>query len=246
MKVEAAKTLALVMALLRHAIPILLRPKSEWLAIAAETTTPLKLYLGYIIPLSAIEPVAMKVRLIEYLYGNPRAEEFVPILSVVGLTPMDLTANYVWHLIEIYLLAVFMSLIAPVFSGDRNLLQALKVLAFSFTSMWIGQIFIAIPIFSLDRSMVILSLIYTGYLLYLGFSVLMKVSSPGALLYTGVVMAAHWGALWSREAAIPAVMDFLRQWPVLSRDTKTTVLVILLTLTIVALVVFYGRSRKSN
>jgi hypothetical protein len=55
------------MALLEHALPILLRPKSEWSAISVKPMTPCEVYLGYVVPLNAIGPVADTVGSVEYI-----------------------------------------------------------------------------------------------------------------------------------------------------------------------------------
>lgn len=236
-KVKLLTPPRLVMNLFKHTIPLLVRPRHEWLGIATETTTPRMLYLGYIIPLSGISPIATKIRLIEEIQNNPDIEPQLVEFLYWGATWPGLISNYVCELIEISLLAFLLNLAAPLFSGERNQIQALKVMAFSLTSMWLGEIFLAIPMFSLDRSMTLLSGIYTVYLLYLGIAVLMKVTYPRTLVYTALVVTAFWGVSKVRRAAVPAIMDFLRQWPVLDQGTKTMVLIPVF-LSLVGFVVF--------
>jgi hypothetical protein len=201
------------------------------------------LYLGYIIPLSGIGPIATKIRINEEIQNHPGMETLLEFFYWGGTWP-GLISDYVCGLIEVYLLAFLLNLAAPLFSGERNQIQALKVMAFSLTSMWIGGVFLAIPMFSLDRSMPILSGIYTVYLLYLGIAVLMKVTYPRTIVYTALVVTAFWGASKARKAAVPAIIDFYRQWPVLDQDTKTMVLVPAF-LSLVGLVVFlFYRGRQ--
>src|SRR5437588_12449511 len=158
--------------LLKHTIPILLRPKSEWLVIAGEPTTPLKLYLGYIIPLSALALAATTVRLVQLLiYDGKNLRSFMPWVLSWGLTPTGLTANYVGQLIEIYFIAALMTLLVPTVHGNGKTLHALKLLAFSFTPYWLSGLFIAVPLFSLNFSIPFIGFLYTGYLLYLGLPV---------------------------------------------------------------------------
>ncbi|MBI5855551.1 MAG: YIP1 family protein, partial [Nitrospirae bacterium] len=179
------------MALLKHALPMLLRPKSEWSVISAKTITPFELYLGYVVPLNIISPVAATVGIVEFIVSSASVpEQWVALYW--RATFSSLIASYLWHLIEIYLLAHVANCFAPLFSGERHFLQALKVLAFAMTPICLGQIFLAVPIFSLDKSMVILSLFYSGYLLWLGLSVLMKVQPLKAFLHASIIAMAFW------------------------------------------------------
>jgi len=229
------------MVLLKHALPILLRPTFEWSAISAKTITPFKLFLGYIIPLSAIRPVASTILIVEFVHNNPSVQEEWVGFYWKSAFP-NLIAHYVWQLMAIYLLAHFVNCIAPLFARERNYPLALKVLAFALTPIWFGEIFIAIAVFSLDTSMRILSLFYSGYLLYLGLSILMNVSSPKVLLYTGIVTVALWGTSKAPTIAVN-IYEFFRRWPSFDESTKTMI-VVLLILSVVGLTVLYERYCK--
>ena len=51
------------MILVERVQKILTEPSAEWTTIESESTSPRELYTGYIIPLSAIGPIAMVVGL---------------------------------------------------------------------------------------------------------------------------------------------------------------------------------------
>lgn len=229
--------------LLRHAIPLLIRPKLGWRAIAEETITPLHLYIAYIVPLTALHILAVNIRLHYLIASTPGIEPFLSMNWT--LTPVGLTISNLYSLLEVYLLAIFANGASSWFSGERSFIQALKVIAFSFTSMWIGKIFILIPVFALDATMPGLFTLYSGYLLYLGLSVLMKVPYPRAVLYACAVVGVFVGLEKIRRSAIPALIEFARQWPVLGQGTKTSLTVFTI-LGIVGLVLFlvYGSQRK--
>ena len=177
------------MFILKRIINILLRPKSEWAHIASESTTITRLYLRYIIPLAAIETLAIALRIEEFLLENPGAREAFRFLYFFDfkLTTPGLVIDYGLHLAEIYLLAILVNVMVPLFLGERNQIQALKVVTYASTASWLGQAFLAVPIFSLDRSVVILSNLYTVYLFYLGSPALMKIPTSKAITFTGSV-----------------------------------------------------------
>lgn len=228
---------------IRHALPLLFIPKIAWSAIAPEKITALKLYLRYIIPLTAIGPVARTIGVAVLFHMHPEIDEQMVDLEwsiYWHFTLPALIAQWVWQLMAIYLVAHIVSWIAPEFSGEADDQQAIKVLAFALTPMWVGEIFFAIPIFSLDKSIPILSLCYTGYLLYLGLSILMKAPSPKALPYAGTVAMTLWGV----SKAPKFVGPLISQWPLLDQNLQTLI-VVLCFLTIVGCVNFYKRQGKA-
>lgn len=227
---------------LKHTVMILVRPQTEWLRIAAASMTVPMLYLGYIVPLCAIGSVASVIRLNYEINSDPGIELFLGLYWELTLPGM--LFNYIWALMEVYLLAILANGIAPVFSGERNFSQALKVLTFSLTSIWVGNLFIAVPFFSLDRSMTIVSTLYSVYLLHIGLTLLMKSSSPKSFMYTITVAVAYWGATRAGGTAGPTLAEFIRQWLVLNQGTKTTVLVFII-LSAVGLAVFLAYRRTT-
>jgi hypothetical protein len=169
-------------------VNILFRPRYEWKKVETEKTTTLQLYLLYIMPMTAIGPLAVTIGYLIYIMtrpsygfemGLPWFRAFVLPGLVVGYA-LDLFATYIW--------AVFVNLLAPPFSGEKNQTQALKVVAYASTAFWLGGILLVIPISPLNKGMVILSALYSVYLLYLGLPVLMRVSPEKASLYTGEVV----------------------------------------------------------
>ena len=115
---------------------ILLTPRSEWTVIAAEPETVGGLYSGYIIILAAIPAI---VRFLSYsLIGVS-----VPFLgsyrvsTMAGLTTA--IVSYVLSLVGIYVLALIVDALAPTFGGEKNQIQALKVVAYSYTASWIAR-----------------------------------------------------------------------------------------------------------
>ena len=163
---------------------ILLQPGEEWGVIAAEITTTSELYRNYIILLAAIGPVAFVIGMSVMGIGMPFAGTFrIPITTAVS----SAVVQYILSLIGVYVLALIIDYLAPTFSGEKNLNQALKLTTYSLTASWIAGIFILIP--ALSVLSILLSL-YGLYLLYLGIPPLMKAPQEKALPYTIVIVIA--------------------------------------------------------
>jgi Yip1 domain len=143
---------------------ILLQPKVEWPKIAAEAATPQALYLGYIAILAAIGPLVMLIRM--------------HIVAAV--------VQYVLALVVTFLLAGIMDLLATAFGGEKNFVQSLKLVAYSYTAPWLAGIFLIFPV--LGSIIALLAAIYAWYTFYLGVPVLKKCPQDKAVGYTIVVI----------------------------------------------------------
>ena len=170
------------MNLIERAKKIVLTPKAEWEVIAPEITTTAELYRGYIIPLSAIGPIAQFIGLSLIgvslgFFGSFR----VPV--VWALTQS--IVSYVLGLVGIYIISLIVDALAPSFSATKNPMQALKVAAYAFTPFWIASVLHIVPPLSL---LVLLAGFYSLYVLFLGLPVLMKAPADKALGYTAVIV----------------------------------------------------------
>jgi hypothetical protein len=162
---------------------ILLTPRSEWPVIAAEPQTVRGLYSGYIIILAAIPAVIL---FLSYsLIGVS-----VPFLGSyrVGITSALTTAivSYVLSLVGIYVLALIVDALAPTFGGEKNQVQALKVVAYSYTASWIASIIGILP--GLGLLAALAGAVYGIYLLNMGLPFAMKCPQDKAVGYTAVTV----------------------------------------------------------
>jgi hypothetical protein len=115
-------------ALIARARNIIMQPRSEWPVIDGESTSVQALYMGYIVPLSAIPPIASLIGM--SLFGLS--------LPIVGTLHIPFTTlltgaitRYVLGLVSVYVLALIVDGLAPTFGGQKNTLQALKVCAYA-------------------------------------------------------------------------------------------------------------------
>jgi hypothetical protein len=157
------------MTLIDRAKTILLTPRTEWPVIAAEAATVQSLYVGYILILAAIGPIALALR--GGLFGMGLG---IAIIS------------YAIGLVMTYALAWIIDVLAPTFGGEKNFVQSLKLVAYSYTAAWVAGIFHLIPF--LGGILALLAAIYSIYTLYLGVPILKKCPQEKAAAYTIVVV----------------------------------------------------------
>jgi len=152
---------------------ILLQPKDEWPKIAVEEATPQSLYLGYIMILAAIGPLATFVAFGAFGLG------FGLGMAVFA---------YIQSLIGVAILALIVDVLAPSFGGTKDFVAAMKLVAYSFTALWVAQIAFLIPMLGL--LVVLIGLIYSFYLFFLGVPVLKKSTADRAVPFTIVVVVS--------------------------------------------------------
>jgi len=145
---------------------ILLTPRTEWPVIAAETDTIRGIYTGYILILAAI-PAAKLLVSARFLGAN--------ILPLVVTT-------YILSLASTFLVALIVDALAPTFGGQKDRVQALKVVAYAYTAAWLAAIIGIVP--GLGLLSALAGMIYGFYLLYLGLPFTMKCPAEKSLGYT--------------------------------------------------------------
>ena len=166
------------MNLVDRARNLLLYPRREWTAIAAEPHTVHGLYTGYVMPLAAIPAIAQFIG--HCLIGVAGTR-----LSIAHGV-MHLVMDYGISLAAVYLLASMIDALAPVFGAQRDFSQAIKVAAFAPTAAWLSGAFSAIPMISV---LIVLG-VYSFYLLFVGLEVVMKLPADKVPGYTAVIVIA--------------------------------------------------------
>lgn len=188
------------MALVDRVKNILLSPRTEWPVIDAEPATVASLYTGYIMPLAAIPVICQAI-------GMSMIGMTIPFIGGHYKTPIvtaltSAAVFYCFSLIAVYIVALIVDALAPSFGGTKNQVQALKVVAYSYTASWVGGILSIIPALSIIG---VLFGIYSLYLLYLGLPVLMKSPPEKSLGYTVVVVICTIIVTWIIFFAVAAL-----------------------------------------
>jgi len=157
------------MTLIDRAKNILLTPRTEWPAIAGEAPTAQSLYVGYVLILAAIGPIALALRGGRFGMGLGFAViSYVVALAMTGL------------------LALIVDALAPSFGGEKNFIRSLQLTAYSCTAAWVAGVFHLLPF--VGGILSLLAAIYSIYTFYLGVPILKKCPDEKAAVYTVVVM----------------------------------------------------------
>ncbi|MBK7471219.1 MAG: YIP1 family protein [Betaproteobacteria bacterium] len=175
---------------------ILLTPKTEWPVIEAEQTDVKSLYIGYIMILAAIPAVAsiISTMMLGGMMGAIGGRTGLGAGMGGGFAVAHGLASYVVTLVVIFVVALIVDALAPSFGGQKNQVNALKLVAYSATAGWVASIATIVPV--LGWIIAIAGSIYGIYLLYLGLPVLMKCPEDKAVIYLIVVVVVYIVLSW--------------------------------------------------
>jgi hypothetical protein len=170
------------MSLVDRAKNIIVTPKTEWEAIAAQSTPVSQVVAGYVVPLAAIAALAWFVGVCFVGVSTP----FTGTLRV-GIVWGVVAAilHIVMAVVMVYVLAFIIDALAPSFGGQKAFPQAFKVAAYAYTPVWVMGIVQILPLLGI---LVLVAAIYAVYLLYLGLQTVMRAPSEKAAGYTAVVV----------------------------------------------------------
>jgi hypothetical protein len=169
--------------LVARAKAMLLTPKTEWPVVATEPTTVTDLYKGYIVPLAAIPAIFGFLKMSVIGTSMMFAGTFRVGMGA-GLTYMVL--GYVLSLVSVYVTALIINGLAPTFGGQKDSIQAVKVMAFASTASWVASAAQIVP--GIGWLIALAGAFYSIYLLYLGLPHTMKCPQDKAGGYTAVVV----------------------------------------------------------
>jgi beta-lactamase regulating signal transducer with metallopeptidase domain len=148
---------------------MIMKPAAEWDVVAAEPATIGSIYTGYAVILAAIPAIATLIGSILFAHANPIA---AVVTAVLG---------YVLALVGLYITSFIVDALAPSFGGEKNQVQALKLVTYANTAAWVAGVLNIVPILGALGALV--GGIYSLYVLYLGLPKLMKNPADKTLVY---------------------------------------------------------------
>jgi hypothetical protein len=170
------------MDLKTRATNILTKPAVEWPVIAAERAAPMDLISSYAAPLSAISAICGFIGLSIIGVSMPLMGTF---RAGIGSGLASAVVRFVLGLVGLYVSAIIIEKLAPTFQSKGDTTQAMKLVVFASTPVWIAGVLQIIPALGV---LVILAALYAVYLFYLGLPPVMQ--TPGDKVIPYMVVAA--------------------------------------------------------
>ena len=168
------------MALQDRVTKILMDPKAEWPVIEREPTDVARLYREYIAILAAIPVVCSFIGMTLIGITVPFIGTYrVPVLTALA----NAVVSYVLGLVGVYVASLIIDKLAPTFESKSDPIQALKLVAYASTPVWIAGVLNLIPALGV---LSILAALYAIYLCYIGLPILMKTPPAKVVPYMAV------------------------------------------------------------
>jgi len=147
---------------------ILTKPAGEWSVIAAEPADVAGLMRDYAAPLAAIPAVCRAVGMIMTIQTGFFS-------GLVGAC-----VSWAMALVGVYIASVVIEKLAPTFQSRGDTAQALKLVVYSMTPVWIAGVLNLIPPLGV---LTILAALYAIYLFYLGLPPVMHTPAAQVIPY---------------------------------------------------------------
>jgi hypothetical protein len=165
-----------MMDLTRRVQDILLRPKETWPVIKSEEMTIAGIYKSYALILAAVSSAAHAIGLL--FIGT----SFIGIRyrTSLGGALGEAILAYCVSIASLFVVALLINSVAPKFYSQKNLTNAFKLVAYSWTPTWVAGVLLLIPSLSWLTNLVSL---YGFYLLYQGLPILMETPKEKVMVY---------------------------------------------------------------
>ena len=169
-------------SLVQRAKNILISPKTEWQAVAAENTPHMPVITGYVLPLAAVAALAA---FIGSVFVGTSLGPLGTVRTGIGAGIAVLILSIVVSVAMVFVMGFIIDALAPTFGAQKSMPQAVKVAAYAYTPVWVLSVLTILPALGL---LVILGALYAVYLLYLGLMAVMRAPQDKAVGYTAVVV----------------------------------------------------------
>lgn len=170
------------MRLVDRAKNLIVNPRAEWEAIAADPAPTAQIVTGYVLPLAGIAALCGFI-------GMSLVGPSLPFLGHfrmgIGWGLAMAIYNVIMAVVFVYVVGFIIDALAPTFGAQKSMAQATKLAAYSYTPVWVVGILTILPALAI---LVLVGAIYGLYLLFLGLPRLMKNPPDKSAGYTALVV----------------------------------------------------------
>ncbi|HYM24300.1 MAG TPA: Yip1 family protein [Vicinamibacterales bacterium] len=158
-------------------VNILTTPQTEWPLISVEKTDAATLTASYIAILAAIPPVATYIGMTVVGVGTFTGARYRtdPTRGLVSAV-----LQYLLAVAGVHVAALVVDRLAPTFKSQPSAIQALKLVTYASTALWVAGAVNIVPTLS---EVAFLAGLYSIYLFYLGVGPVMKTPADQVLPY---------------------------------------------------------------
>lgn len=153
---------------------VLVQPKEAWAKISNEQTDLKDFLMSYVLPLVLIPTIASFIG-----YGLIGMGSYFKVASLNWGLHQAILA-FLGAFLGVFISAFCIHKLAPTFNTQVSLANAIKLVAYSYTPIWLAGVFNILPSLSIIS---LLAGIYSLYILYIGFVPITNVSEEKKTSY---------------------------------------------------------------
>jgi Yip1 domain len=188
------------MNLIERAKNMIITPKTEWNAVAAETPNTQGIIIGYVVPLAAIGAIATFIK-----YGFIGVDAiFFKMKGVNWGLSTGITA-FISAIAGVFVAAFVADMLAPSFGSEKNMGRSVQLVAYSTTPSWIAGVLVLIPFLGILG--MIAGGIYGIYLMYLGLGPIKKTPDDKKVVYLVVIILVAIVAGWIFNMLLAMILN---------------------------------------
>lgn len=173
------------MDIVQRAKAMVLSPATEWPIIEKESGDASYLFTNYAAALAAIPPVFLFLRSV-FGGGGFASSLFGGVI------------HWIAALVFALVLAIVIEALAPTFGVAKNRENALKLVVYAMTPLWLAGVIALLPGFGFVR---LAAAVYSIYVFWLGVPLLLRTTGDRAPRYAAVVVLCGF-ALWAVMSAL--------------------------------------------
>ena len=184
--------------IINHIGGIQKNPVAHFEAITLEKRSVSDLFLGYILILAAIPPLAGLIGTTQF--GWSFAAGATVKLTFASALKISI-AYYLAILVAIYTLAKLIQWMSRTYGGDQPLERCLALTSYAATLMFLIGVLQIYPVMWLNYIAGLAVLAYTVYRLYIGTPIMMRIPREQGFLFSSAILAVGMVALIGRLAS---------------------------------------------
>jgi hypothetical protein len=178
--------------ILKHVWGILTEPRVAWAKIREEDRSVLETYIGTIIPLALISPIAGFIGTTQFGWQIGASQ---PVSLTAGSAAQISFAYFGAILVSVFVIAMLIRWMSETYGDQKSLARCVALAAYTAVPLFLIGFFQIYPVLWINFLFGLPALAFSVYLLYSGVPIMMEIPVEKGFLFASAVLAVGLVAL---------------------------------------------------
>jgi len=178
--------------ILKHVWGILTEPRVAWARIREEDSSVLETYIGTIIPLALISPIAGFIGTTQFGWQIGASQ---PVSLTAGSAAQISFAYFGAILVSVFVIAMLIRWMSETYGDQKSLARCVALAAYTAVPLFLIGFFQIYPVLWINFLFGLPALAFSVYLLYSGVPIMMEIPVEKGFLFASAVLAVGLVAL---------------------------------------------------